>query len=128
MRDESLLSKCLRGKTQNVNEGLNGVIWTKCPKRVYVNRKTLEICVSSAVLEFNEGKNGIEYVTMKVGLNIGELQSIAYCKIDSTRKRQMVRKLSTPCKQRRKDIRSIRKRWGGKNKGKGGKTYEAGGF
>ena len=58
LRDESLLSECLHGKTQNVNEGLNGVIWTKCRKRVYVNRKTLEICVSSAVLEFNGGKNG----------------------------------------------------------------------
>ena len=65
---------------------------------------------------------------MKVCLNIGELQSIAYCKIDSTRKRQMVRKSSTPCKQRRKDIRSIRKRWGDKNKGKEGKSYEAGAF
>ena len=70
----------------------------------------------------------IENVTIKVDLNIGELQSIAYCKIDSSRKRQIVRKSSTPCKQRRKDIRSIRKRWDDKNKGKEGKTYEAGGF
>ena len=92
LRDESLLSKCLHGKIQNVNEGLNGVILTKSPKRVYMTSKTLEICVSSAVLEFNGGKIDIENVMMKVGLNIGELQSIAYCKIDSTRKRHMVRK------------------------------------
>ena len=90
LRDESLLSKCLHGKTENVTEGLNGEIWTKCPKRVYVNRKTLEMCVLSAVLKFNEGKNGIETFTMKVGLNIGELQSTAYCKVDSTRKIHMV--------------------------------------
>ena len=62
------------------------------PIKGYVNRKTLEICASSAVLEFNEGKNGIENVMMKVCLNIGELQSIVYCKIDLTRKRQIVRK------------------------------------
>ena len=36
LRDESLLSKRLHGKTQNVNESLNGMIWSKCPKRVYV--------------------------------------------------------------------------------------------
>ena len=47
-------------------------------------------------LEFNEGKNGIENVIMKVGINVGELQSTAYCKIDSTRKRHIVRKSSTP--------------------------------
>ena len=29
LRDDSLLSKCLHGKTQNVNESLNGIIWTK---------------------------------------------------------------------------------------------------
>ena len=85
LMDRSLLSKCLHDKTQNANERLNDVIWTKCPKRVYVNRK--KMCVLSAVLEFNEGKNGIENVMMKVGLNIGELQSTTHCKIDSTRKK-----------------------------------------
>jgi len=60
LRDDTLLS--LHGKTQNVNESLNGIIWSRCPKRVYVNRKTLEIGVHSAILEFNEGKSGIERV------------------------------------------------------------------
>ena len=51
-RDEELLSQCLHGKTQNVKEALNGVIWTKCPTNVFVNKNTLEMGVSSAVLEF----------------------------------------------------------------------------
>ena len=42
---EELLRKCLHGTTQNNNEALNGVIWQKCPKEVYVERFTLEMCV-----------------------------------------------------------------------------------
>ena len=29
---EELLSKCLHGQTQNCNEALNNIIWTKCPR------------------------------------------------------------------------------------------------
>lgn len=68
LRDDTLLSKCLHGKTQNVNESLNGIIWTRCPKRVYVTKKTLEICVSSAVLEFNLIlKSGCKLFWNKIG-------------------------------------------------------------
>ena len=41
LRDEELLRKCLHGKTQNVNESFNGIVWTRCPKRVFVNRKPI---------------------------------------------------------------------------------------
>ena len=33
---------------------MNNIIWAKCPKSVFVERRVLEIGVSSAVLEFNE--------------------------------------------------------------------------
>ena len=54
---DELLSKCLHGKTQNANEALNNIIWTKCPKSVFVERIVLEIGVNSAVSEFNEGRS-----------------------------------------------------------------------
>ena len=38
-----LLSKCLHDTTQNNNEALDGVIWKKCPKEVFVERQTLEV-------------------------------------------------------------------------------------
>ena len=52
LSDNALLSKCLHGNTQNNNESLNGVIWKRCPKDVYLGRNVLEICVSSAVINF----------------------------------------------------------------------------
>ncbi|GFX50854.1 hypothetical protein TNCV_2732081 [Trichonephila clavipes] len=38
---KELLTKCLHGKTQNSNECLNGVIWQRVPKEVFVCLKTL---------------------------------------------------------------------------------------
>ena len=49
LSDEKLSSKCLRGKTQNNNESLNGLIWKRCPKDVFVGRTTLELGVASAI-------------------------------------------------------------------------------
>ena len=32
---------CQRGLTQNQNESINNMIWSKCPKRVYVAKADL---------------------------------------------------------------------------------------
>ena len=41
LSDDNLLKKCLHGQTQNNNESLNGVIWKRCTKDVFVGRSTL---------------------------------------------------------------------------------------
>ena len=65
------MERCIDGETQNVNESLNNVLWTRCPKCVYVGRSTIEIAVASAVLYFNDGGQGILEVFKNLGLNIG---------------------------------------------------------
>ncbi|GFV53845.1 uncharacterized protein TNCV_4208961 [Trichonephila clavipes] len=35
--DQSLLEKCLHGKTQNANESFNGVLWSIIPKKLLLN-------------------------------------------------------------------------------------------
>ena len=52
LRDEKLLSKCLHGKIQNNNESLNGLMWKRCPKDVFVGHATLELGVASAIISF----------------------------------------------------------------------------
>jgi len=128
LRDDTLLKKCLHGKTQNVNESLNGIIWSCCPKRVYVNRKTLEIGVHSAILEFNEGKSGIERVMELAGVVIGELQSFQNENVLRRHNVSRRRKSSTPVKTRRKSLRALRKNWSDKNKEQEEKVYEVGCF
>ena len=38
LSDDNLLKKCTHGKTQNCNEGLNNIIWSRCPKNIFVKR------------------------------------------------------------------------------------------
>ena len=51
---EAPLSKCLHGETQNVSELLNNLIWTQCPKRIYVGNSILKTAVASAVICYND--------------------------------------------------------------------------
>ena len=69
LSSHNLLSKCLHGLTQNVDEALNNIIWKKCPKRSFVQRNILEIATYSALIEFNDGQLGICKVAEKLGLS-----------------------------------------------------------
>ena len=53
--DESLLRRCLRGKTQNSNESLHASIWRKCPKTDFCGKLRVDASVAMAVSEFNQG-------------------------------------------------------------------------
>ena len=46
------------GKAQN-KESINNLIWKRCLKDVYVGRTVLEIGTASAVINFNEGFQGM---------------------------------------------------------------------
>uniref|UniRef100_A0A1B6FED2 Uncharacterized protein n=1 Tax=Cuerna arida TaxID=1464854 RepID=A0A1B6FED2_9HEMI len=50
-----LLKKCLKRKTQNLNESLNNLIWSRIPKRTFVSLPTLKFGVSEVILSFNNG-------------------------------------------------------------------------
>ena len=62
LNQTELLAKCLHGKTQNCNESLNNIIWRKCPKQIYVQRRVLEIGVNCAIIDFNDGPQAINNV------------------------------------------------------------------
>lgn len=53
--NDSLLSRCLLGLTQNQNEALNGVLWSKCPKTKFAGHCKVELAVCDAVNCFNTG-------------------------------------------------------------------------
>lgn len=53
--ESCLLEKCSSGKTQNVNESLNNVIWSIMPKRTFVTMKTLQYGTYDAINKFNDG-------------------------------------------------------------------------
>ena len=127
-RDE-LLSKCLHGQTQNCNESLNSIVWSKCPKNIFVQRQVLEMGVNSAVIEFNDGPRGLynvlEYFKLEPGY-VTQRKSV-----ERLRKRinLSIKKQSENVKLRRKILRSLRKGYSDKEKEKeGGDSYAAGAF
>ena len=75
---DSLLSKCLHGKTQNRNESFNGMIWKRIPKHTYVGRRQFEIGVCDAIAHFNIGNSATIKIYGELGMEPGNY-TVAGC-------------------------------------------------
>lgn len=71
LSNKDLLRKCLHGKTQNPNESVNNIIWSRLPKINFVALNTLELGVFDAVAYFNEGNIAKCFVLRKLGIAPG---------------------------------------------------------
>ena len=88
-----LLNKCLHGRTQNPNESVNSVIWTRIPKTVFVGINTLHFGVYNAVATFNEG-NIVKYqVLQELVMSAGSRTIEAMLHFDKDRLRNAENKL-----------------------------------
>ena len=106
LSDEELLSKCLHGKTQNNNESLNGLIWKRCPKDVFVGRTTLELGVASAIISFNNGLGGVVKVFSELNISPGKYTDEHCLEKDHDRINLMESKSTHSIKQRCKSLRA----------------------
>ena len=105
------------------------MIWTKCPKNVFVGRDVLELSTSSAVINFNDGNQGLSKVLDNLGLKIGQITIHGWIKLDQSRIRAMSEKHSKTGKLRRKKLRSSAKGSIDLEKEKeGGESYSSGYF
>ena len=52
---EDLLSRCLGGFTQNVNESLNSVVWSIAPKAISIGKSVVDITTNITVITYNDG-------------------------------------------------------------------------
>lgn len=100
---EELLEKCMHGKTQNANEALNSIIWSRVPKATFVGRETFEMGVHSAVIHYNDGKKGLLQVLSHFGLK-GAISQIMAEKIDDSRIARMNRRSTDQDKKQRKRL------------------------
>lgn len=109
--NRSLLRRCLHGKTQNVNESFNNIVWSRVPKNVFVGRKTLELGVYDAVITWNDGNIGRIEVMKQLGItDIGNNTVEALKSADESRirKAELAAQLATKearVKRRRKLLR-----------------------
>ena len=94
LSSEELLKKCLHGKTQNNNEAINNIIWTRLPKNIYIGWYTFQIGVASAVVSFNSGAHGLLDVFRQLNMVVGCFTKKFCLKSDMTRIKKMERKMS----------------------------------
>ncbi|GFW05555.1 uncharacterized protein TNCV_437361 [Trichonephila clavipes] len=55
LASDTILERCVAGKTQNSNESLHSCIWRKCPKEVFVFKRRLEIALTDVIEKHNLG-------------------------------------------------------------------------
>lgn len=128
LANEKLLEKCLHGQTQNVNESLNGMIWSKCSKRVFTGKDAVEMAASSAVICFNEGSQGLLSVYTKIGIIPGKHTLNGLRNIDLKRVSEMDKKSAELAKKKRRKLRSIKKGYIDKTTENEGEIYASGAF
>lgn len=85
LTNPDLLRKCLHGKTQNLNESFNSVVWNRVPKTVFVGYDTLCMGLYDAVLTYNEGCIGRAKVLQKLGIDPGKNMQKICREIDEER-------------------------------------------
>lgn len=85
LSDKKLLSRCLKGKTQNPNESFNNIIWSHIPKTIFVSLRTLKFGVNMAVCSFNDGGIGICKILLNCGLKPGNHLISTMEQLDRTR-------------------------------------------
>ncbi|GBM23609.1 hypothetical protein AVEN_117365-1 [Araneus ventricosus] len=67
-----LLKKCVHGNTQNPNESVNNVIWSRVPKSTFVQIEALSLGVYDAACTFNEGNSARLHILKNLGIEPGE--------------------------------------------------------
>ena len=102
LSNPQLLAKCTHGKTQDVNESFNNLLWTRAPKNVFVRLTTLRLGVYDSVGVFNEGNIVKCKVLEKLGINVGLYTAQAMKALDVERIRTADKKISEFERQARK--------------------------
>ncbi|GFW44809.1 uncharacterized protein TNCV_4511231 [Trichonephila clavipes] len=93
LASNELLERCIRCGTQNANERLHSMIWAKCPKEIFVNKRRVKRAVTEAVCEYYKDKVRTIVETQKAlgevtGGSTKQLATILDCRKQKFRKRR----------------------------------------
>ena len=109
LSDDDLLKRCLMGITQNQNEAINGMLWSRCSKTIFCDKQKVVIATCQTICEFNTGAASrattMKLCKVKPGANMVE----ALKKQDTKRIMDAARKVSKKYKIRRRKLRSDKK-------------------
>lgn len=100
-----LLKKCLHGKTQNPNESVNNVIWSRIPKKTFVHLEVLSLGTYDAICTFNVGNSTKLQILKKLNIEPGDYAVEAMKRLDDRR----VSKAKYANLQRTKEVRKVKR-------------------
>ena len=98
-----------KGLTQNANESINNIVWSRCPKRLFCGRERYMISVCEAITQFNNGANGRKQLFKDLNLDICLNAFTGLQKQDKIRLQHAAYKISEKYKHRRQKLRVLRK-------------------
>lgn len=112
----SLLRKCLHGGTQNANESLNSVIWSRVPKSSFVMKETLEFGAYEAIACYNMGNIAKCKILKKIGIAPGDNCVEVMKKADELRVRKAEKSMDELEKKCRKQATLMKNKLEDENK------------
>ncbi|GFU50740.1 uncharacterized protein TNCV_241261 [Trichonephila clavipes] len=98
---ELLKKKCLHGGTQNPNESVNNVIWSRVPKKTFVQLEVLSLGTYDAVSSFNMGNVSKLEILRKMCIEPGDYTVQAMECLD----KQRLLRAKYYCLQKTKEVR-----------------------
>lgn len=126
MSSDSLLQRMQHGGTQNANECLNSVIWSRCPKTVFVGKSRVEAAASMAIATFNEGASAMLAVMERLWLETTVVTINAVGDEDDKRITRADAVVTAGAKHKRKSSDTGKKIKRHQQQAKEGPTYGAG--
>ena len=106
---DDLLTRCLRGQTQNANESLHSKVWAKCPKIGFACVHRVRSATCAAVAEFNVGVAAtMRHLCDVMGIAPGEELLASAKRRDARRLQQAERQMEASTKEARRARRVAR--------------------
>ena len=103
LSSDKVFSQCQRDLTQNQNESLNNVVWSKCPKRVFCGKSRLTISVCEAVTYYEGAVSRLNLLQLlKMNSSINTKSGLE--KQNTTRVRHAQKKLSAKFLENRQKV------------------------
>ncbi|GFX82437.1 uncharacterized protein TNCV_2871181 [Trichonephila clavipes] len=126
--NETLLKKCLHGKTQNCNESYNNILWNIVPKNIFIGLETFRLGALLALILYNSGYAGILSVIRNVNGSLPESVAQELLKFDKQRISTSLRHSLPIAKLSRKKKKQLEKQKVLRMKKTEGLVYSYGGF
>ena len=103
-----LLNRCLKGLTQNKNEAINFILWSKCPKTKFCGKTKVALAVTDTISYFNTGAASQITLLNSISIESSSNMFSAMRKQDQSRIAIAAKKVSEKARMQRRKLQAKR--------------------